>query len=155
MRLRPVILATAALTLAGCGGERTVSPKPQTVIGSVPTQTAPATTSTTPSGGGGTTTTGGGGAGAASGKALFASNGCVSCHTYKPAGSKATVGPDLDKLATYAKTAKKPLAAFVRGSIVNPNAYVQPGFPPNVMPSFSSLSKSQVDALGSFLTKGS
>ena len=155
MRLRPVILATAALTLAGCGGERTVSPKPQTVIGSVPTQTAPATTSTTPSGGGGTTTTGGGGAGAASGKALFASNGCVSCHTYKPAGSKATVGPDLDKLATYAKTAKKPLAAFVRESIVNPNAYVQPGFPPNVMPSFSSLSKSQVDALVSFLTKGS
>jgi len=154
MRLRPVILATAALTLAGCGGERTVSPKPQTVIGSVPTQTAPATTSTTQSGGG-TTTTGGGGAGAASGKALFASNGCVSCHTYKPAGSKATVGPDLDKLATYAKTAKKPLAAFVRESIVNPNAYVQPGFPPNVMPSFSSLSKSQVDALVSFLTKGS
>jgi len=155
MRLRPVILATAALTLAGCGGERTVSPKPQTVIGSVPTQTAPATTSTTPSGGGGTTTTGGGGAGAASGKALFASNGCVSCHTYKPAGSKATVGPDLDKLATYAKTAKKPLAAFVREPIVNPNAYVQPGFPPNVMPSFKSLSKSQVDALVSFLTKGS
>ena len=154
MRLRPVILATAALTLAGCGGERTVSPKPQTVIGSVPTQTAPATTSTTQSGGGGTTTTGGGG-GASSGKALFASNGCVSCHTYKPAGSKATVGPDLDKLATYAKTAKKPLAAFVRESIVNPNAYVQPGFPPNVMPSFSSLSKSQVDALVSFLTKGS
>ena len=155
MRLRPVILATAALTLAGCGGERTVSPKPQTVIGSVPTQTAPATTSTTQSGGGGTTTTGGGGAGAPSGKALFASNGCVSCHTYKPAGSKATVGPDLDKLATYAKTAKKPLAAFVRESIVNPNAYVQPGFPPNVMPSFKSLSKSQVDALVSFLTKGS
>src|SRR5438132_506277 len=92
MRLRPVILATAALTLAGCGGERTVSPKPQTVIGSVPTQTAPATTSTTPSGGGGTTTTGGGGA-AASGKALFASNGCVSCHPYKPAGSKAIAGP--------------------------------------------------------------
>jgi cytochrome c551/c552 len=152
MRLRPVILATAAHTLAGCGGERTVSPKPQTVIGSVPTQTAPATTSTTQSGGG-TKTTGGGGA--PSGKALFASNGCVSCHTYKPAGSKASVGPDLDMLATYAKQAKKPLAAFVRESIVNPNAYVQPGFPPNVMPSFSSLSKSQVDALVSFLTKGS
>ena len=155
MRLRPVILATAALTLAGCGGERTVSPKPQTVIGSVPTQTAPPTTSTTPSGGGGTTTTGGGGAGAASGKALFASNGCVSCHTYKPAGSKATVGPDLDKLATYAKTAKKPLAAFTQESIVSPDAYVQPGYPPHVMPSFASLSKAQVDALVKFLTKGS
>src|SRR5919197_837482 len=150
MRLRPVILVTAALTLAGCGGEQTVSPRPQTVVGSVPTQSAPTTTSTTSSGGGG-----GGGGGAASGKALFASNGCVSCHTYKPAGSKASVGPDLDKLATYAKTAKKPLPAFVHESIVNPNAYVQPGFQPNVMPSFASLSKSQVDALVSFLTKGS
>src|SRR5690348_4174824 len=113
MRLRPVILVTAVLALAGCGGERTVSPKPQTVVGSVPTQSAPATTSTTSttSGGGNqTTTSGGSGGGAANGKALFASNGCVSCHTYKPAGSKATVGPDLDKLATYAKQAKKPLA---------------------------------------------
>ena len=153
MRLRPVILVTAVLALAGCGGERTVSPKPQTVVGSVPTQSAPATTSTTSSGGG-TTTTGGGG-GAANGKALFASNGCVSCHTYKPAGSKATVGPDLDKLATYAKQAKQPLAAFVHESIVNPNAYVQKGYPPNVMPSFASLSSADVDALVTFLTKGS
>src|SRR2546430_15905653 len=112
MRLRPVILATAALVLAGCGGERTVSPKPQTVIGSVPTQTAPATTSTTQSGGG-TTTTGGGGAGAASGKALFASNGCVSCHTYKPAGSKATVGARPHQLAPFAQTAEKPPPALL------------------------------------------
>jgi cytochrome c551/c552 len=160
MRLRPVILVTAALTLAGCGGEKTVAPLPQTVVGSVPKEsTAPATTSTTSTGGGGgtqtTTSGGGGGGGAANGKALFASNGCVSCHTYKPAGSKATVGPDLDKLSTYAKQAKKPLDAFVLESIVSPNAYVQPGFPPNVMPSFASLSKSQVDALVTFLTKGS
>lgn len=170
MRFRPVILATAALALAGCGGERTVSPRPEKVVGSVPTQSAPATTSTTSAGGGGgggggtqTTTNGAGGGaggggsggGGANGKALFASNGCVSCHTYKPAGSKASVGPDLDKLATYAKQAKKPLAAFTHESIVNPNAYVQPGFQPNVMPSFASLSTSQVDALVSFLTKGS
>ena len=161
MRLRPVILATAVLALAGCGGERTVSPTPQTVVGSVPTQSAPATTSTTSGGGGGggaqTTTSGGGGGGggAANGKALFASNGCVSCHTYKPAGSNAKVGPDLDKLATYAKQAKKPLAPFVHESIVNPNAYVQSGYPPNVMPSFASLSSAQVDALVKFLTKGS
>ena len=95
MRLRPVILATAALALAGCGGERTVSPVPQKVEGSVPKQTAPATTSTKPSGGGtqtgGTqTTTSKSGGGASSGKSVFASNGCGSCHTYAPAGSKAT-----------------------------------------------------------------
>src|ERR671937_1986037 len=96
MRLRPVILVTAALTLAGCGGERTVSPRPQSVVGSVPTQSAPATTSTTTAGGGGggggtQTTTGGGGGGAAGGgggagpgKALFTRKGCVSWHPYQP-----------------------------------------------------------------------
>src|ERR671934_1046484 len=157
MRLRPVILGTAVLALAGCGGERTVSPKPQTVIGSVPTQSAPATTSTTSGRGGGTQTTksGGGGGGAANGKALFASSGCVSCHTYKPAGSNSKIGPDLDKLAQYAKQAKQPLEKFTRESIVKPNAYIQPGFPPNVMPStFASLPKNQLDALVTFLTKG-
>src|SRR5207302_6907166 len=99
MRLRPVIIAAALLALAGCGGEQTVAPLPQTVIGSVPKQTAP-TTSTTSSGGGATTTTSGGSkgtGGGASGKALFTSNGCVSCHTYAPAGSKSSIGPDLDK----------------------------------------------------------
>jgi cytochrome c551/c552 len=159
MRLRPVILATAALALAGCGGERTVSPLPEKVQGTVPKQTAPATTSTatstTPSGGGQTTTSKSGG-GASAGKAIFASNGCGACHTYKPAGSKASIGPDLDKLATYAKQAKKPLPEFTRESIVKPNAYVEKGFPANVMPSsFASLPKNQLDALVTFLTKGS
>src|SRR5919109_306688 len=131
----------------------------RTVIGSVPTQSAPATTSTTTSGGGGggtqTTTSSGGGGGAANGKALFASSGCVSCHTYKPAGSNSKIGPDLDKLAQYAKQAKQPLEQFISTSITDPNAYVQPGFPRGVMPSFATLPKSQVDALVKFLTKGS
>jgi cytochrome c551/c552 len=161
MRLRPVIVLTAVLALAGCGGEKTVSPKPETVVGSVPTQSAPATTSTT-SGGGGQTTTSGGGGGAADGKALFASNGCVSCHTYKPAGSKATVGPDLDKLATYAKQAKQPLAPFVHDSIVDPNKFVGKQCPPsgtaqcpkNVMPkSYKSLPAQDLKDLVDFLTK--
>jgi cytochrome c551/c552 len=160
MRVRPVILVLAASVLAGCGGEKTVLPRPSKVTGSVPKQTT-----STPSGGGGTSTSstttttggggGGGGGGAASGKALFTNNGCVSCHTYKPAGSNAQVGPDLDKLSQYAKQAKQPLAQFVRTSIVNPNAYVQPGYPRGIMPSFATLPKSQVDALVAFLTKKS
>jgi cytochrome c551/c552 len=161
MRVRPLILATCVLVLAGCGGGKTVSPTPETMIGSVPKQTSTqATTSTTTSGGGGTTTSGGGtsttgGGGGGNGKALFASNGCTSCHTYKPAGSNAKIGPDLDNLAESAKKAKQPLEQFTRESIVKPNAYIAPGFPPNVMPSsFASLPKSQLDALVSFLTKG-
>jgi cytochrome c551/c552 len=162
MRARLVILATCVLVLAGCGSGTTVSPRPETMIGSVPKQTSTQATPPPPASGGAatTTTTGGGsqsggGGGGASGKALFASNGCVSCHTYKPAGSNASIGPDLDKLTQYAKQAKQPLPQFVRSSIVDPNAYVQPGFPRGVMPTFASLTKSQVDALVTFLTKGS
>jgi cytochrome c oxidase subunit 2 len=91
------------------------------------------------------------------GKTVFANNGCTSCHTYTPAGSHGTIGPDLDKLPTYAQQAGKPLAAFVRESIVNPNAYIEKGYPKNVMPTtFGQLPKDQLDALVTFLTqKGS
>jgi cytochrome c oxidase subunit 2 len=88
------------------------------------------------------------------GKTVFANNGCGSCHTYQPAGSSGKIGPDLDKLATYAQQAGKPLADFVRESIVNPNAYIEKGFPKNVMPTtFAQLPKTQLDALVTFLTQ--
>src|SRR5207253_3551929 len=47
--------------------------------------------------------------GAQSGKAVFASNGCASCHTFAPAGAAGKVGPDLDKLPQYARQAGEPL----------------------------------------------
>jgi cytochrome c oxidase subunit 2 len=93
--------------------------------------------------------------GGASGKALFASNGCDGCHTLKPAGATGKVGPDLDKLAEEAQRAGKPLEPFIRESIENPSAYVEPGFPNGVMPSFSTLPKEQIDALVKFLAGGS
>jgi cytochrome c oxidase subunit 2 len=94
------------------------------------------------------------GGGGASGKALFSSNGCDGCHTFKPAGATAKVGPDLDKLREEAQRAGKPLEQFIRESIQNPNAYVQPGFQPGIMPSFSTLPAEQVDALVKFLAGG-
>ena len=89
------------------------------------------------------------------GKAVFASNGCASCHTLKAAGASGTVGPDLDKLPAYAQQAGKPLEDFVRESIADPNAYVQPGFPKGVMPPFSTLPADQLDALVQFLVTSS
>jgi cytochrome c oxidase subunit 2 len=89
------------------------------------------------------------------GKAVFASNGCASCHTLKDAGATGTAGPDLDKLPAYAKQAGKPLEDFVRESIVDPNAYVQPGYPKNLMPSFATLPKDQLDSLVGYLVKSS
>ena len=91
----------------------------------------------------------------AAGKSVFAANGCASCHTLKAAGASGKVGPDLDKLPAYAKQAGKPLEDFVRESIVDPNAYVQPGFPKGVMPPFATLPKDQLDALVAFLIASS
>ena len=98
----------------------------------------------------------GGGGGAAAGKAVFVNNGCNACHTLKAANATGTVGPDLDKLATYAQQAGQPLAAFIHESIVDPNKYIEKGYPPNVMPpNFASLPKDQLDALVSFLEQSS
>ena len=100
---------------------------------------------------GGSTSAGG----APSGKALFVSNGCDGCHTFKPAGAKGTVGPDLDKLPDFARQAGQPLEQFIRESIVNPDAYVQPGYPKGVMPgTFASLPAAQLAALVKYLQGG-
>jgi cytochrome c551/c552 len=121
--------AVAAVALAGCGSEGTTTATPETVVGTVK-QESP-------------------------GKAIFTTQGCGACHTYAPAGAdaKGTIGPDLDKLADYAKQAKQPLNEFVTKSIVNPEAYVQPGYPKNVMPkSYASLPANDLKDLVDFLT---
>jgi cytochrome c oxidase subunit 2 len=96
-----------------------------------------------------------GAAAGGAGLAAFNSNGCSGCHTFKPAGSSGTTGPDLDNLKADAARAGKPLVAFVRESIVDPNAYIEKGYQPNIMPStFKSLPPQQLDALVKFLTGG-
>jgi cytochrome c oxidase subunit II len=87
------------------------------------------------------------------GLTLFKAQGCTACHTLSAAGSTATIGPDLDQLAAAAQRAGKPLDAFVRQSIVDPNAYVAPGFSKGVMPPdfAKKLTKSQLDSLVRFL----
>jgi cytochrome c oxidase subunit II len=112
-------------------------------------------------GGGGAATGGtgstGGGAGAsesALGKKTFASAGCGGCHTFKPAGTDAQVGPDLDNLAADAQKAGEPVADYVRQSIVDPNAVVVAGYQPGVMPpNFGdTLSPEELDALVAYLS---
>jgi cytochrome c oxidase subunit II len=95
---------------------------------------------------------GGGGGGTAAGRVVFVNNGCGGCHILKAAGGAGTIGPDLDKVDDYAQTAGQPLEQFIRESIVNPGAYIEKGFPANVMPpSFSSLPKAQLDALVAYI----
>jgi len=90
----------------------------------------------------------------AAGKKLFASEGCTGCHTYGPAGSNATIGPDLDKLPQYAKQANQgSLQQFVETSITSPGNYIQPGYQ-NVMPTtYANLPPKQIADLVAFLTQ--
>jgi len=89
-----------------------------------------------------------------SGAAVFKNNGCSACHTLNAAGATGKVGPDLDKLPTYAQRAGKPIADFIQQSVTDPNAYVEKGFPKNVMPTFQ-LPKDQLDALVQYLIQSS
>ena len=81
-------------------------------------------------------------------------SGCGSCHTLAAAGTSGTIGPNLGtKVVPDAKKAGQPLKQFIRESIVDPNKFISPGFPPNVMPqTFSkSLSTTQIDDLVNFI----
>jgi cytochrome c551/c552 len=122
------------------------------------TSTAGTTTAATTTSGGTTTSSGGGGGNAAAGKAVFASNSCASCHTFKPAGATGTIGPDLDSApASDAKADNNmDLAAFIKESIVDPDKYVAKGYSKGLMPTNfgSQLSSSQLDDLVAFILSG-
>lgn len=92
---------------------------------------------------------GGGGeeqAGGAQGEQIFTSAGCSGCHTLAAAGSTAKVGPDLGKLGDVD-------ADFIRTSIVDPNAEIEKGFGPDIMPQDfrDKLSDEEIDALVKYL----
>jgi mono/diheme cytochrome c family protein len=126
-----------------------------TVAGPGQTSTTPTTTSASTTSA--TTTSSSGGA-VAAGKAVFASAGCGSCHTFTPAGSSGTVGPNLDTApATDAKAdGNMSLAAFIKQSIVDPNAYVPKGYSSGVMPSNfgTTLTSTQINNLVAFILSG-
>jgi len=109
---------------------------------------------TQPQGGGG----GGGGGGQAAApdaKALF-TNGkdstgatpCGACHTLAAASTNGTTGPDLDQVL------KGKDAAFIKQSIVQPDAEIAKGYGKGIMPPNygSTLSGAEVDALVKFLS---
>jgi cytochrome c551/c552 len=115
---------------------------------STPTSTPP------PSSSGGGTSTGAAG-NPDNGKTIFTgSAGCGGCHTLAAAGTTAAVGPPLDDLSKSAQAAGEQLDAFIKSSIVDPGAYVAPGFPDGVMPTNfgSTLSASDIDDLVAFIS---
>lgn len=70
---------------------------------------------------------------------------CGGCHTFTPAGTTGTIGPNLDE------TLAGDSAAQIEESIVNPNAQSTPGYELGVMPPFSSLPPEQLQQLVDFL----
>jgi cytochrome c2 len=139
---RYVPLALLAVLLVGCSapnGKEIVTPTPEKIVGKAPTP--PAQIKGDPR----------------AGKIVFNSNGCASCHTFRPAGSTGTIGPNLDDLAMYAQKAGQPLQSYTESAIVNPPApYVPPGYPTNAMPTTfgTTLSAKQLADLVAFLTQG-
>lgn len=138
---RLCLLAAVVLIAAGCSdsvpGGKVVSPTPVTVIGKIATPWT--------------------GGSVAGGLAVFNTAGCSACHTFTPAKATGKVGPDLDRLAEYAKQANEgPLPEYIYNFITNPTGRIVPGFPPGVMPATfaSTLSPKQLADLVAFLAKG-
>jgi mono/diheme cytochrome c family protein len=81
------------------------------------------------------------------GAQVFANNGCGGCHTLAAAGSGGVTGPNLDEVLPGQS------AAMIQESIVDPNAKLAKGYPPNVMPAnFSTIIKpAEMQALVKYL----
>ena len=84
----------------------------------------------------------------AAGKPLFTSQGCGGCHAFAPAGTNATVGPNLDE------TLQGEDAASISEAIVDPNAEVAQGYAEGIMPDDydQRLSDEQLADLVAFLS---
>jgi mono/diheme cytochrome c family protein len=85
------------------------------------------------------------------GAQVFANNGCGNCHTFAAAESGGVTGPDLDEVLAGQTD------AMVEESIVEPNAQIAKGYPPNVMPqNFGEmLSPKEIEDLVQYLIENS
>jgi mono/diheme cytochrome c family protein len=133
---RAALIAVAGALLAGCGGSETTAPTAETIEGEPPQTETQAPAEGDP----------------AAGEQIYTQNGCGSCHTFQPAGSSGTTGPNLDELPELAEKAGEDLEEFTREGIENPDAYVEEGFPEGLMPT-ADLEDQELADLVAFLTQ--
>jgi mono/diheme cytochrome c family protein len=114
------------LLAAGCGAEGVVSPAPATVIGTLAAApTAPVTPASKLKGD------------PTAGAKIFASAGCIGCHTLAAAHATGTVGPNLDQV--------KPNFQLVTGRVT---------LGKGVMPAFKGqLSDQQIADVAAYVVK--
>jgi mono/diheme cytochrome c family protein len=158
--LVPFILVTVILTIAMLGAVEVFAKEDHPAAEGAQETTETETTGTTETGTTetettqtettGTTTAEQPAGNVAAGRTVFEGQGCGSCHTFAPAGSTGTVGPNLGEVLAGKD------AALIRQSIVDPNAEIAQGFSPNVMPQTygDQLSPQQIDDLVAFLMSG-
>jgi cytochrome c oxidase subunit 2 len=153
----PVGVPPANAALAGEPGAPSNAPaggKPEGAASESNGSATSSSTSTTASAAGGASGAAAG-ASAAAGKAVFTgSAGCSSCHTLAAAGATGTVGPNLGtQIVPNAKKAGMPLKQFIFQSITKPNAFISPGFQPNIMPQnfAQTLPAGQIQSLVAFI----
>lgn len=81
------------------------------------------------------------------GAQVFANNVCGSCHTLAAAKSGGAVGPNLDEVLPGMS------AAMIKNSIIDPNADIAEGYPPDVMPQnySTAIPGGQLDQLVQYL----
>ena len=92
---------------------------------------------------------GAGKAGGPPGRRVFNGAGCGACHVLSDAGAAGTAGPDLDRsLANRSR-------AFIRESIVEPDAAIARGYSAGVMPTDfrSQLARRELAALVAYLAR--
>jgi mono/diheme cytochrome c family protein len=96
-------------------------------------------------------------AGATDGKQIYTAAGCAGCHALSDAGASGNIGPTLEGIAGTAAKRQPgtPPAKYVSDSIVNPNAFITPGFSAGVMPQNydDQLTPEQVKALSDYLLR--
>jgi cytochrome c551/c552 len=130
---KAVPLLVLAVLVAGCGGGEEAAPLPETVVGTV----AQPSEEGDPE----------------AGRAIYGDAGCGSCHVFDPAESNGMVGPNLNELPELAERADQgTLEEFTRTSLTQPDAYVEEGFQPGVMPPYTG-SQDELANLVAFLTQ--
>ncbi len=89
------------------------------------------------------------------GRFVYEQYGCGACHALSDYGSVAVVGPELDGIGERGATTVEGLDArgYILQSIINPNAYLTPGFQANLMPqNFGDrMSEQELDILVDYL----
>jgi mono/diheme cytochrome c family protein len=82
------------------------------------------------------------------GAQVFANSGCGGCHTLAAANAGGTVGPNLDEALVTGDS-----MAAVEKMIVDPNAEIAKGYPPDVMPQNfeETLSRKELEDLVEYL----